>query len=269
MHVTPDGLDAVMKDWDANGELMPQRHYASLAAFIRICDELEPHLSPGALAPRLAEWIAAIEGARGFLAEWRNIGTVFQPLKAAPLFNAASIAREAWRGPQTGPVRQLSFIHDTKLRRIAERDYATLQEALRLRTPKVALVFAGCVVEAILVDLLETEQKRLETIDIKKASKSLAGKIENRRKSLELPNEWELVDMIAMCGPNGLNILDATNVTAATLSRIERNLVHPNVERQETAELSYSDAVIAAGVAEKVVEAAQSFRAQTQAGAAL
>lgn len=60
MHVTPDGLDAVMKDWDADGELVPHMHYASLAAFVRICDELEPHLSPGTLAPRLAEWIAAL-----------------------------------------------------------------------------------------------------------------------------------------------------------------------------------------------------------------
>lgn len=73
--------------------------------------------------------------------------------------------------------------------------------------------------------------------------------------------------MIAVCGPDGLKILDKTNVTAANLSRIERNLFHPNVERQEAAELSYSDAVIAAGVAEKVVEAVQLFRAQKQAGA--
>ncbi|NNC18618.1 hypothetical protein HJC22_23170 [Corallococcus exiguus] len=262
MHATPDALDAVMKNWEADGELMPHKHYAQLAAFVRICDALEPHLSPSALAPRLAEWIAAIEGARGWLAEWTTIGKVFQPLNASPLFSAAGIARNAWRGPQIGPVRLLTFIVDPRLRRIAERDYATLQEALRLRTPKVALVFAGCVVEAILVDLLEVGKNRIATLDIKKVSKSLASKIDSGRKSIAAPSEWELADMIAVCGPAGLGILDATNVHAASLSRVERNLVHPNVERQETAELSYSDAMLAAGFAEKVIEAVQSFHAQ-------
>lgn len=119
------------------------------------------------------------------------------------------------------------------LRRIAERDLASLTVALAAEETKSALVLAGSVIEAILTDLLEARSPAW--IDGKKS----------------------FFQIIEMCGPKGLRVLDERTVKVADTVRDTRNFVHPGREREtlQGRDFARSEGIVAQALVEQVIEA--------------
>jgi hypothetical protein len=126
------------------------------AAFLRVCEELEPELRWSDDGDRVT-WLESIEELRYAIHRFRvwlaTVDVAHPELGKSVLQKLCDLAKKSWSGPRTSTSRQLSFIRDHGLRRIAERDLACIAIARQHEEAKVALVLAGCVVEAVLADL--------------------------------------------------------------------------------------------------------------------
>lgn len=128
-----------------------------------------------------------------------------------------------------GPTLQFHFVKDKGLRDIVERDYPELLTAFAASCKKSALVLAGSIIEAILLDYVQ--QNLTNALKTKVAPKSSD------------PLRWSLEELI-----NVSTELKAELTPLQTMShaiRRYRNLVHPAVELKSPMKVELEEARVA------------------------
>ena len=256
MHAHPDDLKLLTDQFGEEANLGLAYGGIVLAAS-QLAAQMEPHLiwsDQDEVATSRARWTYLLAQLSWTLERWKQGEGEKRPplLPAKDLHELAAIAQANWRGTGCGPVTRFPFVADEKLRAIAERDYRSLESALKADDTKVALVLAGCVVEAILLDYLETALRQ----ELVAAAKRVNGKEGGNRKKLEptaRPANWSFENMIAVCGPDGLKRLDERAIKMADVVRKWRNFIHPNREREER-RLKPAEATAAQALVELVID---------------
>lgn len=203
-------------------------------------------------------WRLGLDLLRFQLLRWRAVdGEKHVGLKPDRLTELANAAREAWRGSTIAGPRELGFLRDPGLRRIAERDYASLADARAREDVKPVLILSGCVIEAVTLDVVRRDEP---------GSKAAAEKVKLARQAREpgvwdkvatrAIEEWTLKQLVGVCGNDGLKVLSPRAERVADTLRDFRNLVHPLRELIETATspLSLGDAIVAGALTDLVLE---------------
>lgn len=121
------------------------------------------------------------------------------------------------------------------LRQVIELDHSTMFVQLKTEQYKAAVVFAGSVVEALLIFAL----RRIENPDA--PSKFAKGKA---------VDEWRLADLLNAAKNEG--VITETTHKAAHAVRDSRNLIHPNRVVANHLSADSGIAIIAQGTVEKV-----------------
>jgi hypothetical protein len=127
----------------------------------------------------------------------------------------AAIASEA--APPSLPVRRFSFIEDSAIRLIVERDYSELQKCAITGAWKAVLVLSGACIEGILFDRVRRDQSEALATT---AAKSLPGE----------PDRWTLGALLAVCDEAGWLPAGASKHRSGLVDY--RNVVHPAVEQR-------------------------------------
>jgi hypothetical protein len=234
-------------------------------AFSRTCRSLEPAIVfPNEETRR--EWLSLVAEVEFKIGAWQRRYTVPEPavhqIKPGTFTRLAEFAAAHWRAPTTMPLRQMPFIRDAALRKIAERDFVSLLNARKSDDVKAALVFAGSLVETILLDQLERDRARATACGraIQTARRATNARVWGRFDPVDI-DTWNLVHMVAVVGPDGLGALDRRTEQMADTVRDWRNFIHPRKERDETqaAPLRIQDSVMAAALAEVIVTQLEAF----------
>jgi len=113
-----------------------------------------------------------------------------------------------------------SFITDSDLRSIIQRDYEEIDKCLGVAACKAATVMCGSVMEALLLDRLLGDEAKA-----RKCAEALRSKIGKVNKDLR---RWNLNQMIEVAV--GLGIVPDLSARMADALREYRNLIHPAVE---------------------------------------
>lgn len=257
MRSHPDTLELLLVQSDQKVDAFFPAQAPSVAVFLRVCEELEPELSWSDDTDRLL-WLKLLEEVRYKLHQFRQFKLSETPprLLKLDLERLAALAKKSWRGPVTRTKRELPFVADANVRRIAERDLASLGLARQQEQLKVAVVLAGCVVEAVLLDYLQQQGPAdLEAAAIKAASahQKLNPRVWGKQLNASKLQEWKLIQMIGVCGPHGFGVLTERTEQVANVLRDWRNFVHPAVESGEPP-LQMRDAIMAEALTESVLE---------------
>jgi len=110
-----------------------------------------------------------------------------------------------------------SFVADQKLRRILERDCNEPRMLHEMPVPKSRLILTGTLIEGLLLDALERNDK---------AALSAYNNLKSKPKTI---HQWTLDEMIEVALK--LSLISQGAAKLSTASRHFRNLVHPNEER--------------------------------------
>jgi len=132
-----------------------------------------------------------------------------------------------------------SFVKNDQLRRIVGRDYSELQNVKSVRALKSGLVLAGGLIEALLLDALQSDEPRAQ-------NSSKGGNYKG--KDLD---EWPLSTLIDVAVDLGL--IGQTTRKFSDAVRDLRNLVHPGKEIRENFSFGQEEANIADQVLEVVI----------------
>lgn len=120
--------------------------------------------------------------------------------------------------------RDFSFIHDSGLRAIIDRDYFELKrKVVPSEAWKCAVIMAGSIAEAILQDALAEPKVRL-LANASQSKPSGKGPVETGR--------WDLADLIDVARESTVGVIDKTIADSLSVIRTYRNLVHPTNERR-------------------------------------
>lgn len=130
-----------------------------------------------------------------------------------------------------------SFVADTKLREIIERDYEEVQKIKNARAPKATIVLAGSIVEALLLEALLKESSKAKM-------SSKAPKENDLRK-------WPLNGLIEVAEELGKIEQDTTKFSYVV--KDYRNLIHPGKEIRIKLKPKPEEAEIAFQVLKKVI----------------
>ena len=276
-----DGMRAHPEDLVRLLEQMPGQtdtklsvcHAAHVDAFLQVCRALEPDMvwSDG---EHRTKWLIHTCSLRSALKAWtsddRTILTGTHR-DIDELVVLSKLASTLWRGPSDGPLEEFSFMKDSRLRSIAERDRRSLTVARQTEQTKMALVLAGSVIEALLLDVLEhdktaTREAAVAVKGLRKESDPAIG----RMKPGSTPEKWPFLVLIAVSGQAGLGVLSKRAESVADTLRDWRNYVHPAQERNVTDEipLGPNDAALAEGLAVQDVEEVRRWWAKAEEVAA-
>uniref|UniRef100_UPI00389A98C5 hypothetical protein n=1 Tax=Hyalangium sp. TaxID=2028555 RepID=UPI00389A98C5 len=245
---------------------MRQSEFGALDAFVRVCELLEPQLVWPKNDARV-RWLTGLSHAKFYLTNWGTVGPIpsdkYPQLEFVVVDELARLAQRYWRAPTEGPVRQLPFLLNPELRAIVERDLASLSAARKADEVKVALVLAGSIVEATLLDVLERNLQESEA-----AARRVMQTPGNRWGRFDPTDvsEWKFFQQIAICGPIGLGVLSAKTEKIAQEVRDWRNFVHPGKERDESrqAPIRPSDAAVSDALVEKVLDEVEAWTRKGQ-----
>jgi len=288
MRAHPDDLTTLLRGFSPDED--KEEHgprYGLLGwshAFLKVCNALEPGFAFKDSTSRM-DWLEKVSFVDAKLKRWehpysegdRSLHTRDRAAdrdQGPPLGIDFSVFRrleqlalENWIGPSPGMAAELAFMTDADYKRIAERDLVSLANALKSDDVKMSVAIAGFVVEAILCDQLERDRTATQTAAV--AAKAARGA--GRNFDPAKPDEWKFIHKIVICGHTGLKVLSERVEDAAQTARDWRNLVHPKEEKAlGAAQLTPSDATIARGLMEKVIEEVDAYvRASVPAGAAL
>ena len=131
-------------------------------------------------------------------------------------------------------LKEFSFVKDTALRTIIERDYQEIQQAFTAKCWKSVIVLSGGTIEAVLIDLL----LRHESIAMasEKAPKDKGGKV-------RIVQDWEFVYLILVAVE--LKLVNPGIDKLSHSIREYRDLVHPMVEIKTRLRVDVEEAKIA------------------------
>jgi hypothetical protein len=134
------------------------------------------------------------------------------------LFHALFMSGQRDEAP-TPTTAELSFIPDTALRDSIRNDIGAATRALHDGLWKAATVLAAAATEALLLWAI-TERKSEREVE--------AARVERIPRASKDANDWDLHHYIPVA--EGLGLIKAETVTAATLARKFRNFIHPGRE---------------------------------------
>jgi hypothetical protein len=135
----------------------------------------------------------------------------------------------------------LDFVKDPDYRQILREEFADFESDLNNKAWKSATVLGGSLIEALLLDTLESEPK------------ALTAKSAQRKKGKVLPlKDWTL----AGCIPTAkeLGIIDKETATLADHARDFRNHIHPGKALRTQKRCSESTAHVVKGALLAVIE---------------
>jgi len=163
-------------------------------------------------------------------------GKVYYNITGLRLFLASLVEKlkDKIESPQNIPVtetRDFSFMKDTELRMIIERDYSEIRRAYSSQCWKSVIILSGSTIEAILVDLLL----------IHKTKAIAAVKAPNNNKS-DI-TKWDLVSLIEVSVELGLVSSGVEKLSHSV--REYRNLIHPGNEVRNKLTFGSEEAKIA------------------------
>jgi hypothetical protein len=130
-----------------------------------------------------------------------------------------------------------SFVVDTELREIIERDYEEVQKVKNANAPKAAIVLSGSIIEALLLEAL------LKDASATKASAKAPGENDLTK--------WTLNNLIEVAQDLGKIKDDTTRLTGVV--KDYRNLIHPGKEIRIKLKPKPEEAEIAFQVLKKVI----------------
>lgn len=164
----------------------------------------------------------------------------------------------SFRGTGSGAcIRDFSFVHDTEIRRIVERDYRELaQITFPDQAWKSTVILAGSILEAVLYDRLTRDDATILKAMASPQAPSRGLRAGGGKKDLTLndrDNEWRLVDMIKVACDLGILDAEDEKATHGTL-RNYRNFVHPRCELDMGLELSEGHATAAKGMLDVILD---------------
>ena len=212
-----------------------------LTAFLDILDEMEPdlvfansqdrvsYIQTKSVVKRIAQVIPPLD---------RSYTTPKHlSVSMTELNNLCEIVSRSYQPGWSQNSRRLDaiFMAGDPLDTVVQADYATLLVQLKAEQYKAAVIFAGSIVEAILVFAL----RRIPSITA--PSKQAQGKPVEK---------WRLVDLIEAARANG--IITETTCKASDALRDSRNLVHPMLVAQDNLKADRGLAKIASGVVDKI-----------------
>jgi len=259
MHAHPADLRQILAIRQSPASPLDKSEFGTLHAFVRVCELLEPQLVWPKGDARV-RWLTGLSHAKFYLTAWSAVGFQqsgsFPQLEFAVVNELAGLAERYWRAPVAGPIRQFPFLQNAELRSIVERDFASLSAARKADEVKVALVLAGSVIEATLLDVIERDLKASEI-----AAQQVMQAKGWKKLDPKAASDWKLFQQIALCGPDGLSVLSIKTEKIAQEVRDWRNLVHPGRERDESrqAPLRPSDAAVAEALVEKVLDEVEAW----------
>lgn len=257
MHAHPDELKHILTSYPRPG--YSHNEYPLVSSFLVICEELESGMVWTDAQQRM-EWRTALELLRFQLKRWLSVSLpeLHTALKRQHLDELAALAAKVWRGPGPGVVRQLPFVKDAGLRAIAERDYASLAVARKQDEVKTVLVLSGCVVEAVLLDVVVRKGAVATAAAqaVKAVRQAKNPRVWGGGFDASATDRWTFAQLVGVCGDDGLKVLSTRAEAIADTVRDFRNLVHPRLELQETATspLSLSEAIATAALVDIVLD---------------
>ncbi len=129
-------------------------------------------------------------------------------------FQAGLLSIETSKDTPVTQTREFSFVKDTELRKLIERDYIEIQRAYVASCWKSVIILSGGAIEAILLDLLQQNQ-----------SAAMAAPKTPKKPDI---TKWDLADLINVCVE--LKLVDQSVEKLSHPVREYRNLVHPGNE---------------------------------------
>ncbi len=250
MHAHPDELKRLLDDLRPKYRRnIDTRAWVAIQVFAETCADLEDALVITKMDDRIA-WRGHLRSLQAMVKE-----RIEGHLTIETFETLAEIAGRTWSAPCAGLQRQLPWVTNADLRRIAERDIGSALRALKTEEVKSCLILAGSVVEALLLDRLEAtpEPERESAVArVKEVQQRLGQAV----KFKGAPASWSLHEMVKIAGPTGLGRLAKRTEDVAQLVRDWRNYVHPDRERTETRSgdhLRLPDAMAAVALLEAVV----------------
>jgi len=246
---------------------LDQGHGMLIAPFLAIAEAMEPSLIFSSEDDRL-DWAKGVAEIKYALSRWTaGVRTI---LRSGRLVRMADIAKRSWRAPRAGHLRELPFIVDAEMRAIAERDLATLASARMQSETKTALVMAGCVIEAVLLDVIDRqpqEELKAAAQRVKDARQAKNPRVWGNFRPAEVEG-WQLVHLVGVTGSDGLGVLSPRTEQKGEVIRDWRNFIHPRKEREETrnAPLRPSDAAAAEAFVEAVLDDVSTWSSRTGGG---
>ena len=159
-----------------------------------------------------------------------------------------------------GVARSFVFVSDQTLRSIVERDY---HEVAMVLFPagawKSTVVMSGGILEAILHDMLTSDQARnARAFASKAAPKDRQGKVKDI-----FDDKWTLQDMISVATEIGL-IPEARSKSIDQVLRDYRNFVHPRKEVRSKHACGKAEAMMAVGALDAILSHFESMKAAGQ-----
>lgn len=210
-----------------------------LAGVLVLTDQLSDDLVFETAQAR-ADWVSHLSELRFTVDAWRG-GDVDAIIDSSVLDALVELALGSWRGPSSTK-EQFPFVKNETLKLISERDFRSLQVALKQDEWKSAVILAGSVVEAMLIDVVEQESL---------ARNAVVPSVP--KKNTEKPEHWTLHELVSTCGPAGIGRLGDRTVRAADLVRDYRNFVHPGLELRTGDRVSGQDARLSGLLVEMIV----------------
>jgi hypothetical protein len=225
---------------DGNAQLTPYNG-DMIEAFLELLREVESELVFTAPQER-AKFVRIRESAKRIANADVPLGRTQSPpealtIYARDLYKLCQLARIAYcpGSGHSGTHLDLSFMGSDPLRQVIESDHSTMLVQLKTEQYKAAVVFAGSVVEALLIFAL----RRIKS---PAAPSTLA-----KGKPVD---DWRLVDLLNAA--KNESVITDTTYKAADAVRDSRNLIHPNRVVANNLSADRGLSTIAQGTVEKV-----------------
>ncbi|MFA5239504.1 MAG: hypothetical protein WC476_07340 [Phycisphaerae bacterium] len=144
--------------------------------------------------------------------------------------------------------RELDFVGNGNLRAMVERDCKEVNAAAKAGAAKSVIVLCGSIVEALLYDLLKTDEVKARRFADNLASKGLLPKLPQK----EL-NQWAAEPMILISHEMYPKKVTEDACRFANVLRDYRNLIHPGKEDREKITFDQNIASIAISVVNLII----------------
>ena len=194
------------------------RHSGRVSAIVALADAVPSHLLT-LKDEEYADYVGQLAILRSRIPMWEHHGSSFPHRRGDPVRNVRNLLAKC-PDQHPGPaVHELMFVANAELRSDLRVDIAAIERGLVEGDWKSVTVLAGSVVEALLLDKLDT----LPSADVQAAEASVL-----KRKHVQL-EKWDLnafTEVAAIC-PTDAPSIQSDTTTQIKLAKDYRNLIHP------------------------------------------
>jgi hypothetical protein len=137
---------------------------------------------------------------------------------------------------------QLRFMRRERLRQVLNDDWRDAGRALEAGLWKSCVVLCGGILEGILVDVLDRDERRGQVLEMLRRRRERSGNLSNRADKVEDYDLAALIDVARSLDPK---VLSAPLAKQCDVLRTVRNLVHPVAQVREDLHVTAAQARIA------------------------